>query len=471
MREPGPAVTRILLFEAHVGTGDAVAAILVPKGYEVTIRRRTAEALDLLSRHEHAALLVDLPSPAEALETLRALRAGARSTPVVVLVEARDLPLALQALRQGADDYVTRPPDPHELPIKLGRVLERHDLGSRVVLLEEELSRKMGPKIPVAHSVPMSLVLERIGRVAPMKATVLVYGESGSGKELVARSIHLQSPRRDQPFVAVNCAALPANLIESELFGHEKGSFTGAFARTRGKFELAHRGTLFLDEIGEMDPSSQAKLLRVLDEKEFMRVGGDRSIRVDVRLIAATNADLEAMVGRGAFRQDLYYRLKVVTIQVPPLRDRRSDIPDLVETFLEELARVNAVPRKTVTADALAALQTYSWPGNVRELKNVLESLLVSSLGTTIRVEDLPPPILRKGPPLRAAGIQAGMTLAEMERELIRRTLESAGGNRTHSAQMLGIGVRTLQRKIQEYGLSIPSKRRRARARALLPRA
>jgi transcriptional regulator with PAS, ATPase and Fis domain len=312
----------------------------------------------------------------------------------------------------------------------------------------------------------MRAVLDRILRVAPLRATVMVFGESGVGKELVARAIHFNSPRRDFPFLAINCAAIPASLIESELFGHEKGSFTGAHARTRGKFETAHRGTLFLDEIGETDLSTQAKLLRVLEEKEFMRIGGDQTVRVDVRVIAATNADLEAMVESGAFRRDLYYRLKVVTIQVPPLRERRPDIPILVEAFLDELARSNAVPRKTISPDALEALAGYSWPGNVRELKNILESVLVSSHGERILPADLPPSVVRERVPPARTAITAGTRLEDMERDLIRATLEQTGGNRTHSAVMLGIGVRTLQRKIRLFGLEIASKRRRPRDRA-----
>jgi transcriptional regulator with PAS, ATPase and Fis domain len=309
-------------------------------------------------------------------------------------------------------------------------------------------------------------VLDRLLRVAPLRATVLVFGESGVGKELVARAIHFNSPRREFPFLAINCAAIPTGLIESELFGHEKGSFTGAHVRTRGKFETAHRGTLFLDEIGETDLSTQAKLLRVLEEKEFMRIGGDREVRVDVRVIAATNADLEAMVERGAFRRDLYYRLKVVTIQVPPLRERRGDIATLVEAFLDELARANAVPRKTISPAALEALSNYQWPGNVRELKNILESVLVSSPGDRILPEDLPPSVLRERAAPARPVVSAGTRLEDMERDLIRATLEQTGGNRTHSAALLGIGVRTLQRKIRTFGLEIASKRRGPRRRA-----
>ncbi len=258
---------------------------------------------------------------------------------------------------------------------------------------------------------------------------------------------------------------MPANLIESELFGHEKGSFTGAHARARGKFEIAHRGTLFLDEIGEMDRGTQAKLLRVLDHNEFMRVGGHQSIRVDVRLIAATNADLEQMVADGNFRQDLYYRLKVVSLRVPALRERRPDIPYLIDTFLDELSGSNAVRRKTVSPPAMAALTDHAWPGNVRELKNLLESLLVTTEGEEIAVEDLPRSVRGSRSEVDAGELSAGTTLEQMERALIRRTLEHTGGNRTHSAALLGIGVRTLQRKVQAYDIRIPSTRRRQRNR------
>jgi DNA-binding NtrC family response regulator len=439
----------------------SVEAILAGAGYQPTGVTRLSQALATLDRIEPAAVLVSLDPAA-----VRAVRARAPHVPVLVLADPGHLPAAVGALRQGAEDYLLRPPDPFELAARLARVLERQDMDSRLSLLQDELSRRAAPRTPVTHSSTMASVLERIRRVAPMRATVLIYGESGVGKELVARAIHFASPRREQAFVALNCAAMPAQLIESELFGHEKGAFTGASARTRGKFELAHRGTLFLDEIGEMDPATQAKLLRVLEEKEFMRVGGDQSLKVDVRVIAATNADLDARVASGTFRQDLYYRLKVVTITVPPLRERRADIPQLVEIFLDELSRGNAVRRKSVTPEAMVALQAYAWPGNVRELKNVLESLLVSTPDETVDLDDLPPAIARRTSRIPAEqAVMPGTTLAQMERELIRRTLEHTGGNRTHSAQLLGIGVRTLQRKILEYGLAIPPKRRRPRAR------
>ncbi len=465
--EAGPPNRRVLVLDEDPEMLRTLERLLVGAGYQALGVARLPQALAALDRHEPAAILLGLDAAhADPAGALRALQARAAHVPVLVLADPRRLPAAVASLRLGAEDYLLRPPDPYELTARLTRVIERHDLDSRLHLLQDELARRSAPRTPVTQSSAMAGVLERVRRVAPMRATVLIYGESGVGKELVARAIHFASLRRDQAFVALNCAAMPAQLIESELFGHEKGSFTGASARTRGKFELAHRGSLFLDEIGEMEPSTQAKLLRVLDDKEFMRVGGDQILKVDVRVIAATNADLEAMVARGTFRQDLYYRLKVVTITVPPLRERRADIPQLVEIFLDELSRGNAVRGKTVTPSAMAALQAYGWPGNVRELKNVLESLLVSAPGDTVDLGDLPPAIERRTSRISAeAALSPGTTLAQMERELIRRTLEHTGGNRTHSAQLLGIGVRTLQRKIQEYGLAIPPKRRRPRVR------
>ena len=460
----GPDGKRILVLEPDRDHAERVRGILSRAGFSATLAISGRQALELLERRLHDAVLVDLDR-AERERLLEAFRETARATPVLLLVDPIRIGEAVRLLREGADDYVVRPVDAFELRARLVRLLERHDLDSRLALLQHEVSKNYGVKNLVSRSPAMGAVLDRILRVAPLRATVLVFGESGVGKELVARAIHFNSPRREFPFLAINCAAIPAGLIESELFGHEKGSFTGAHVRTRGKFETAHRGTLFLDEIGETDLSTQAKLLRVLEEKEFMRIGGDRHVRVDVRVIAATNADLEAMVERGAFRRDLYYRLKVVTIQVPPLRDRRSDIPTLVEAFLDELSRTNAVPRKSISPEALEALSGYQWPGNVRELKNILESVLVSSPGDRILPEDLPPSVLRERAAPPRAFVAAGTKLEDMERDLIRATLEQTGGNRTHSAAMLGIGVRTLQRKIRIFGLEIASKRRRPRRR------
>jgi DNA-binding NtrC family response regulator len=454
---------RLVLIESDPHMRDRVSRALVRDRYEVAPAANAREAAERMAERPYDAVVAALAdlNPAGGVA---AIKSSARFTPLIVLCDPDRVRAGVKALRQGADDYMLRPPDPFELRRRLARILERRDLDSRISFFQGELAKKYGHTSFEVRSPAMRAVLDRVLRVAPMRTTVLIQGESGVGKELVARAIHFSSPRRDHPFIALNCAAIPASLIESELFGHERGSFTGALSRVRGKFEIADRGTLFLDEIGEMDPATQAKLLRVLDEKEFMRIGGDQSVRVDVRVIAATNADLEDKVASREFRQDLYYRLKVVTIRVPPLRERRLDIRALTTTFLEQLARANAVPPKDITPEAAAALERHDWPGNVRELKNVLESVLVSTTGSLVRLEDLPTH-LHRPPETALVDAEPGTTLAQMERELIRRTLEATGGNRTHSAGLLDIGVRTLQRKIRSYGLDIAPRRRRRRGR------
>jgi DNA-binding NtrC family response regulator len=454
---------RLILVESDVPMRERVCRALLRDRYEVTEARDPGDAIERMAERPYDAVVAAL-SDLNAAGGVAALKSSARFTPVLVLCDPDRIRSAVRALRQGADDYLLRPPDPFELRRRLSRILERRDLDSRISSFQDELAKKYGHTSFEVRSPSMRTVLDRVLRVAPMRSTVLIQGESGAGKELVARAIHFSSPRREHPFIALNCAAIPASLIESELFGHEKGSFTGALSRVRGKFEIAHRGSLFLDEIGEMDPATQAKLLRVLDEKEFMRIGGDQSIRVDVRVIAATNADLEDRVASRQFRQDLYYRLKVVTIRVPPLRERRLDIRALTATFLDQLARANAIASKEITPEAAAALERYDWPGNVRELKNVLESVLVSTPGPLIRLEDLPAHLHKPLADPATAETEPGTTLAQMERELIRRTLESVGGNRTHAAVLLDIGVRTLQRKIHLYGLRIAPRRRRRRS-------
>ncbi len=455
---------RILLIDAESAVRSEVENSLKREGYQVEPAGDLAQASGSMARGEPDAVVYALAATeTDGVEVLARLRNLVRKVPILLLVDPQRNHDAASLLGRGVEDYMRRPVDPTELGARLRRLLERTELDSRIEFLQEQLSKRGDAGQVEARSSGMRRVLDRVRRVAPLRSTVLVNGESGVGKELIARMIHFSSPRREQPFIALNCAAIPTSLIESELFGHERGSFTGAYARSRGKFELAHRGTLFLDEIGEMDPATQAKLLRVLEQREFMRVGGDRSIKVDVRLIAATNANLEDLVSSGSFRRDLYYRLKVVTIPIPPLRERGADLPALVERFLEELSRENGVPRKRMTPSAMSALSSYHWPGNVRELKNLLESVLVSLPGDEIRLEDLPDSIRRRQSDPSSPGLRAGLTLAAVERELIRVTLEHTGGNRTHSASMLGIGVRTLQRKIRSYGIDIAPRRRRRR--------
>jgi DNA-binding NtrC family response regulator len=291
--------------------------------------------------------------------------------------------------------------------------------------------------------------------VAPTRSTVLVIGESGTGKELVANALHRASPRRDERFLAINCGAIPSDILESELFGHERGAFTGAVARKIGKFEMAHRGTLFLDEISELYPELQVKLLRVLEERRVMRVGGGELIDVDFRLVAATNRDLEKEVADGRFREDLYYRLKVVTLRIPPLRERRADVPLLVEHYLRQACDEHGKEPKVVTQEAMEALAGYDWPGNVRELKNLVESLVIFHQGDAVGIDDLPPEIWQEGELRAASPIQIAdgrpRTMDEIERQAILETLARTGGHRAQAAHVLGIGLRTLQRKLKDY--------------------
>ena len=445
----------LVLDEDEISLGSTVDS-LAEIGFPVAVAHTPEDALVLAREREFDFFLVSYPLRTRPSETyLREVKLQRPQLPIVLLTSPADVEGAVALFRAGIEDYLLRPPDALEIRARLGRILERHELDSHVSLLHDEISKRVGFRSFVYNSPAMEAVVRRIERIAPMRSTVLIAGESGSGKELVARAIHFQSPRKPNPFVALNCAAIPENLIESELFGHEKGSFTGAFARAPGKFEIAHLGTLFLDEIGEMRRETQAKLLRVLEEREFMRVGGDQTIRVDVRVIAATNADLEKLVGEGRFRRDLYFRLKVLTIAVPPLRERREDLPELVRLFLDEICRANNLAPRRLSEEAMGDFFRYQWPGNVRELKNVLESVVVGSSEPTIQPEGLPP-ALRHGRARRVPppDLRTGMTMEEMEREMIKRTLEHTGGNRTHTARILDIGVRTLQRKIRSYGLS-----------------
>jgi DNA-binding NtrC family response regulator len=361
-------------------------------------------------------------------------------------------------MRVGADDYLTKPVDLYELRRRVTNLLENRRLKEEVTELRQMLDKRFGFESIIGQSAPMERLFEQMRLVAPTRSNVLVVGESGTGKELVANALHRASPRRDERFLAINCGAIPQDILESELFGHERGSFTGAVARKIGKFEMAHKGTLFLDEISELYPELQVKLLRVLEERRVMRVGGHDLIDVDFRLIAATNRDLEREVAEGRFREDLYYRLKVVTLRIPPLRERPADIALLFEHFLEIYFKEHGKPAKRLTPEALAAAQRYPWPGNVRELRNVVEALVIFHQGEGIGTADLPPE-MRQGsgegsaPPPAAVQPAHGpaRTMDAIERQAILETLGRTGGRRAEAAHLLGIGLRTLQRKLKDY--------------------
>jgi DNA-binding NtrC family response regulator len=361
---------------------------------------------------------------------------------------------AVEAMKAGAYDFLTKPVNLDRLEVLLKRSIQTKKLESSNQQLKQELDAKYGMESIIGQSMPMQSVFNTIKQVAPSRATVLINGESGTGKELVAHALHRLSNRGDNPFVAVHCAALSDNLLESELFGHERGAFTGAAEMRKGRFELADGGTLFLDEIGEIEPATQVKLLRVLEERSFERVGGMDKIEVDTRLLCATNRDLRRMVEEGSFREDLFFRLNVVQIRLPALRERRDDIPLLLNHFLKEFAAENAREMDGFTSDALDALIRYRWPGNLRELRNVMERMVVLSRGERITLRDLPSEVKEEGGPLKSSPTLRGATsMQEAEKKMIMQALDDHKGNRTKAADQLGISRRTLHRKLNEFDL------------------
>ena len=435
-------------------------AIAIEKaGFEVRTFDDARRALDFLETCSTVRVVVtDLKMPGmDGLSFLSEVRAKELDLGVILVTGFGTIESAVEAMRVGADDYLTKPVELYELRRRVRNLMERKQLKEEVTNLREMLDKRFGFESIIGQSPGMEHLFDQIRTVAPTRSTVLVVGESGTGKELVAKALHQASPRRDERFLAINCGAIPMDILESELFGHERGSFTGAVARKVGKFELAHKGSLFLDEISELVPELQVKLLRVLEERQIMRVGGGDLIDVDFRLIAATNRDLAKEVRDERFRQDLFYRLKVVTLEIPPLRDRVEDIPLLVEHFLEEFAPEHdrEVP-PTLSRDALRVLKRYSWPGNVRELRNVIESALIFLKGGEIEVTDLPVEVRSsQGVVAARTPVQSphGETrsMAEIERQAIEETLERTGGHRAEAARLLGIGLRTLQRKLKDY--------------------
>jgi DNA-binding NtrC family response regulator len=460
---------RIIVVEDDEGNRRTVTRAL-RDDYEVQAFAEAAPALEYLREHRDVVLIItDLMLPGtngfSVLETSRSIDP---EVGVLMVTGHGSVESAVDAMKRGADDYLTKPVDLFELRKRTSAIVEKRHLTRRV----DELERRLGEKFKlVGQSRSMQQLFRQMELVAPSRANVLIISESGTGKELVANALHEHSPRRDRRFLPINCAAIPAEILESELFGHERGAFTGASARKLGKFEVADGGTLFLDEIGELPLEMQVKLLRVLEQREFMRVGGTETIRVDIRVIAATNADLEAAVEAGKFRSDLYYRLKVVTLRIPPLRERREDIPLLARHFLGLYGKEYDREAMRFGADAMRKLVQSGWEGNVRELRNLVESLVVLAPQDEIRVEDLPeeyrtpevgipaeasPRALERGTEGGAspAGAQGSLTMEEIERRAILDALEKTGGNRTQAAGLLGIGLRTLQRKLKEYRLA-----------------
>jgi len=448
----------VLLVDDDEAHARAVAEALGSAGYACEVVGSGREALERLEAREFDLVLTDLVmDEVDGMAVLEAARQDG-DTEVVMITGHGTVGSAVEAMRAGAADYITKPVNISELREVLARIVEKQRLARRNTELEARLDERFGFERILGRSAKMKDVFQIMRQVAPTDVTVLITGESGTGKELVATALHQNSRRSKAPFVALNCAALPESLLESELFGHERGAFTGATGRKIGRLEYAHGGTLFLDEVGDMPLSTQVKMLRVLEQREIVRVGGNEPIPVDIRLLAATNKNLMEEVVERRFREDLYFRLKVVAIDLPPLRERAEDVPILVDAFVRELAARHDRPIRGCSPEVMAVLMAQPWPGNVRELRNVVENMVVTGSHEVLELSDLPPalraeqaPPGRPGPP---GGLLAGRSAEDVEREHIAQTLELVDGNRAKAARMMGIGERTLYRKIKAYGLS-----------------
>jgi DNA-binding NtrC family response regulator len=447
---------RLLILDDEPAVRSRMGDHFRSEGYAVNLAGSQEDGLRVLQGGEIDLAIIDLGLSIDGSFIEEFLRAQ-KGMPIIVLADPRFLEDAIACMRKGAFEYRTKPVDLKELALLVQRALSVRALEKENESLHLQLHDRFGLTNIIGQSSAMEGVFDQVRTVAPTKANVLITGESGTGKELIANAIHLISERARSPFVKVHCSALAPGLLESELFGHEKGAFTGATRRHRGRFELANRGTLFLDEIGDIDASLQVKLLRVLQEKSFERVGGEETLTVDVRLVTATNRDLFQLVQEGLFREDLYYRLKVVHIHSPPLRERRGDIPLLVNSFLREYCRENSMIEKRIDHRTMAALEEYHWPGNVREVKNLIENLVVMSKGPLIQYIDLPD-YMRESEEKKPGTITflVGKNMEEYERALILATLDWTGGNKSRAAEVLGIGRKTLHRKLEEYSHTAP---------------
>ena len=410
------------------------------------------EALSAIRREAPSVVLLDLQMPGmDGMEVLRALRQDRIDIPVIVITAHGSIESAVEAMKEGAYDFILKPFDPKHLEIVVRKALERENLKREVALLTEEVDRRY--QLVTGRSAKMNEAVETAKKAAASKSTVLLLGESGTGKEIFARSIHSWSERKDKPFIAINCVGLSKELLESELFGHERGAFTGAHELKRGKMELAHSGTVFLDEVGDISPELQTKLLRFLQEREFERVGGTKPIAVDVRIVAATNRNLEQAIADGRFRADLYHRLNVIPIGLPSLKERKEDIPPLSHYFMSRFSEAAKKTFSDISKDAIEKLLVHEWPGNVRELANVIERAIVLGPGPAIEVRDLPPRIARSEGPSSAPGLAYRTALETCKRDVIRRALSQHGGNRASAAKALGLHEKYLATLIKSLGI------------------
>lgn len=445
---------RIIVVDDQASHAEILSDALEAVGHDCFVATTIDEARDLLRKNGADIVITDLVlGDRDGLDLIREARAIDPFIAVVVVTGHGTVETAVEAMQLGAVDYLRKPVDLAGLRIRVERALEGAALKRRADELERTIDDRFGFEGIIGSSHAMHAIVQKMQQVAPTDASVLILGESGTGKELIAKAIHANSRRKNNVFVPLNCAALGEGVLESELFGHERGAFTGASTLRKGRFEHADGGTLFLDEVGDIPTSVQVKLLRVLEEGEVVRMGSNDPVSTDVRLVCATHRDLRERIGEEKFREDLFYRINVVTIEIPPLRDRAVDIPLLVNHFLDEYSRVHDKSIEGISRDALRILTGYSWPGNVRELKNAIENMVVTCPGKVLEVEDLPGQIRPDGMGGGTGGFPVGTTIQELERELIRNTLQVVEGNRRKAAEILGIGERTLYRKIDEYGL------------------
>lgn len=446
---------KLLIVDDEKNMRWAISRALEKEGYEIYEASNGQEGIAIFERNRPDVMLLDLKMPVmDGMETLKKIRETNTTTPILMLTAHGTMETAIEAMKLGAMDYLSKPFDVEELKVQIRKALHVSELEEQVTYLKETTAFETG-NVVIGDSQPMKALMAMVERVAATPATILIQGESGTGKEIVAHLIHHNSPRRDKPFIKVNCGAIPETLIESELFGHEKGAFTGATSRKIGKFERARGGTILLDEIGELNLSMQVKLLRVLQDKEIERVGGSETVSVDARVIAATNRQLKEMTEEGTFREDLYYRLNVIPLDIPPLRERKEDIPAFVNHFLKVYGNEMGRKNMTLSPEAMEQLVNHPWKGNVRELENVIERLVILSPTDDVKKVDLPhsddTEAKKEGKILLP---EEGVSLDDLEKDLILQALEKTGNNQTKAAQLLGISRHTLMYRMDKHGIN-----------------
>ena len=448
---------KILIVDDETAHCQMLEVVLKAEKYATQRAHDGQSAIEAVKERFYDLILMDIRmNRVGGIEALEKIKEISPDIPILMMTAYASVDTAVQAMRSGAYDYLTKPLDIDELKILVAKALRHHQLEKENIFLKEQLGSRFDFSNIIGRSRAMKELLETVAMVAPSEATVLILGESGTGKELIANAIHQNSPRSNHPFIKVNCAALPETLLESELFGHEKGAFTGAVSRRQGRFHLAHKGSILLDEIAEMSMATQSKILRVLQEREFEPIGSSETVKVDTRIITATNKNLEEEVRANRFREDLYYRINVVNLTVPSLRDRREDIPLLVDFFLKRYAKKNHRNLKGFTPKAMDLLMRYDWPGNIRELENVVERSVIMMRGDFITPDEFPGVLKSLDPEYEqiSAEMLSGKSLKEMEKAMIMRTLQESDGNRTRAAEILGISRRSLQLKLKEYGVN-----------------